>query len=200
MKVGIFGGSFNPPHIAHLILVESIRDQFDLDQILWIPGYIPPHKTHLRLADASHRLAMTRLATANNPHFTVSDMEIERAGVSFTVDTVRLLQQENPDTTYYLVIGEDSLFDFMTWRDPESILEMVQLLVYRRPGKHHNEPDVPAYVVSHFPDRVLFADAPLLEISSVSIRKRLKAGKSIQHRVPDAILDYILKHNLYGIE
>ncbi|MFK7846607.1 MAG: nicotinate (nicotinamide) nucleotide adenylyltransferase [Rhodothermales bacterium] len=193
MKIGIYGGSFNPPHIAHLVVAESIRDQFGLDQILWIPGYIPPHKTHLRLADASHRMAMTRLAIARNPFFDVSAIEIERKGTSFTIDTVSTLVETYPENEYYLVIGEDSLLDFMTWHKPASIVEKVELLVYRRPGREKES----AEASTLFPNRIHLADAPLLGISSASIRIAVKEKRSIRHLVPDDVYDYIVQHALY---
>src|SRR5690606_21131049 len=104
MKVGLFGGSFNPPHLAHLIVAELVREQFGLDQVLWIPALIPPHKRESRLASAEHRLEMTRLAVASNPAFAVSDLELRRSGVSYTVDTVRTLQTANPSVSYFLII------------------------------------------------------------------------------------------------
>lgn len=193
MKIGIYGGSFNPPHIAHLVVAEAVRDQFGLDKILWIPGYIPPHKTHLRLVDAEHRLAMVKLATANNPLFDVSNIEIARKGTSFTIDTVLALQQAHPEHTFALVIGEDSLLDFMTWHRPADIAGAVELLVYRRPGRTNES----AEALRLFPDRIHFAEAPLLEVSSASIRARLKSGQSIRHLVPDPVFDYITQHGLY---
>ncbi len=193
MKTGIYGGSFNPPHIAHLVVAESIRDQFGLDQILWIPSYIPPHKTHLRLAGADHRLAMTRLAIASNPSFAVSAIEIERKGTSFTIDTVSTLIDTFPGNEYYLVIGEDSLLDFMTWREPASIIKKVEVLVYRRPGREKET----AEATTLFPNRIRIADAPLLDISSASIRADIKEKRSIRHLVPDAVYDYIMRHALY---
>ncbi len=198
MNIGIYGGSFNPPHIAHLVVAESVRDQFGLDQILWIPGYIPPHKTHLKLVDASHRLAMTRLAINTNPQFSISTIEIDRKGTSFTIDTVKTLLSENPKNTYFLVIGEDSLHDFMTWRDPEGIVERVELLVYRRPTSRQRPATSEAEV--YFPNRIQFAHAPLLEVSSAEIRRMIHAGKSIRHLVPDPVYDYIATHNLYGFK
>ncbi len=198
MNIGIYGGSFNPPHIAHLVVAESVRDQFGLDQVLWIPGYIPPHKTHLKLVDASHRLAMTRLAINTNPHFAISTIEIDRKGTSFTIDTVKTLQAANPEHTYFLVIGEDSLYDFMTWRDPEGIVERAELLVYRRPTSRQRPSASEAETL--FSNRIHFADAPLLEVSSAEIRRMVHAGKSIRHLVPDAVYDYIGEHNLYGFK
>lgn len=193
MRIGIYGGSFNPPHIAHLVVAEAVRDQFGLDKILWIPGYIPPHKTHLRLVDADHRMAMVKLATASNPFFEVSDIEIARKGTSFTIDTVLALREAHPEHIYALVIGEDSLLDFMTWHRPADIVEAVELLVYRRPGRT----DESAEALKLFPNRIHFAQAPLLEVSSASIRMQRKSGQSIRHLVPEPVFDYITRHGLY---
>ncbi len=193
MNIGIYGGSFNPPHIAHLVVAEAVRDQFELDQVLWIPGYIPPHKTHLRLVDSAHRLAMVELATASNPLFEVSDIEIARKGTSFTIDTVTDLQAKHPEHTYALVIGEDSLLDFMTWHRPADIVDAVELLVYRRPGR----PNESAEALKLFPNRIHFAQAPLLEVSSASLRARIKSDQSIRHLVPDPVFAYIMQHGLY---
>lgn len=191
MKVGIFGGSFNPPHLAHLIVAERVREQFGLDQVLWIPNRIPPHKPEAGLVAPAHRLAMTRLAVEGNPAFTVSDVELRRDGVSYTLDTVRSLQEAMPENEYHLIIGEDSLRDFPTWHRPEEIVRRVPLIVYRRPG----------VVIDSLPDyisaRVRFAEAPLIEISGTDIRARLRAGRSIRYLVTEPTRTYIEKHGLY---
>lgn len=191
MKVGIFGGSFNPPHLAHLIMAERVREQFGLDQVLWIPNRIPPHKLEAGLVAPAHRLAMTRLAVEGNPAFTVSDVELRRDGVSYTLDTVRSLQEAMPENEYHLIIGEDSLRDFPTWHRPEEIVRRVPLIVYRRPG----------VVIDSLPDyisaRVRFAEAPLIEISGTDIRARLRAGRSIRYLVTEPTRTYIEKHGLY---
>lgn len=193
MKVGIYGGSFNPPHIAHLVVAESIRDQFALDKILWIPSYLPPHKLHLHLPDAGHRVAMTQLATSSNDTFEVSEIEIDRKGTSFTVDTVKTLVSAHPSDTFFLLLGGDSLVDFMTWRDPDTIVANVELLVYQRPGQSIESSEA----FSRFTSRIHVANAPLLDVSSASIRKRIRAGQSIRHLVPDPVYDYIVEHQLY---
>ncbi len=200
MDIGIFGGSFNPPHIAHLVVAESVRDQFGLDRVLWIPGYIPPHKTRSKLADARHRLEMTRLATAGNPTFEVSSIEIDRKGTSYTVDTVTSLCSAHPDDTFYLIIGEDSLRDFISWRKPATIISKVSLLVYRRTtqnSEQSNQNPPLSEAERQFPDRIRFADAPLLNISSASIRAQLQKGRSIRHQIPDSVHDYIKEYHLY---
>ncbi|HMB92960.1 MAG TPA: nicotinate-nucleotide adenylyltransferase [Rhodothermales bacterium] len=192
MRVGLFGGSFNPPHLAHLIVAETVREQFGLDAIWWMPAYQPPHKTGVALASATHRLAMTQAAVAENPGFAVSDLEIQREGTSYTVDTVRTLQAEHPDHTFFLLVGSDSLHGFSSWYQPEEIIARVPLIVYRRPGTVTTKAE-PA-----FAERVLFADAPLLEISGTEIRQRLREGHSIRYLVPDAVRAYIDQHKLYS--
>lgn len=192
MHIGIFGGSFNPPHVGHLIVAEAMREQFALDRVLWIPSRQPPHKPGAGLADARHRLAMTRLATDGNPAFAVSEVELRREGVSYTVDTVRALQEAHPDDTFSLLIGGDSLRDFGSWHRPDEIARRVALLVYRRPGAH--VADLPPGLAA----RIRFADAPLLDVSGTDIRARCRAGRSIRYLVPDPVRAYIAGHGLYS--
>ena len=189
--MGLFGGSFNPPHLAHLVIAELVREQFQLDRILWIPNYLSPLKRPEDVASVDHRLAMTRLAIADNDRFEVSDVEARRAGVSYTVETIRLLQERHPDVEFHLIVGSDSLESFSAWHEPEEILTRVRLLVFRRPGTA--SPTAPA----GFEHRIEYADAPLLEISSTSIRARIHAGHSVRYMVPDSVRAYILKYNLY---
>lgn len=190
--IGLFGGSFNPPHSAHLIVAETVRDQFGLEEIWWIPSYRPPHKSDEELAEAHHRLAMTERATDNNPAFRVLDIEIQRDGLSYTVETLRELQDAYPDTAFWLVIGSDSLRGFGGWHCPEEIVERVPLIVYKRPGAISSIGD------PQFANRVRFADAPLLEVSGTEVRARRKKGRSIRYLVPDAVRRYIDEHALYA--
>jgi nicotinate-nucleotide adenylyltransferase len=191
MTVGLFGGSFHPPHLAHLIVAETVREQFALDQVWWFPAYQPPHKTSRELAPAAHRLVMTEWATEGNPYFSVSDLEVRREGTSYTVDTVRGLQEAYPDHAFSLIIGSDSLHGFGSWHKPEEIVARVPLIVYKRPGS------VAAVVEARLADRVRFADAPLLEISGTDIRTRLREDRSTRYLVPDPVRTYIARHGLY---
>ncbi len=192
MNIGLFGGSFDPPHLAHLIVAETVREQFDLDQIWWIPAFDPPHKAEKALASARHRLEMTRRATKDHPGFAVSEVEIQRTGPSYTVDTVRALQETYPEHTFSLILGGDSLHHFVTWYQPEEIVARVPLIVYRRPGIDAEAPMAP-----FLEGRVRFAHAPLIEISATEIRGRVRAGRSIRYRVPDAVRAYIEEQGLY---
>ena len=192
-RVGIFGGSFNPPHIAHLIIAESIREQFHLDHVLWIPNYIPPHKSQEHFAEVEHRLLMTQKAIEHNPRFSVSELEIERKGTSFTLNTVQTLCQTHPETSFSLIIGGDSLKDFMLWHQPAEIVKQTPLIVYKRPGEN----TAPAEAERLFPERISFASAPLLDISSTEIRQLVRVGKSIRYLVPEPVRLYIQQHRLY---
>lgn len=192
MTVGIFGGSFNPPHLGHLIIAETIRDQFELDQILWIPSGRPPHKPGKDLAAAVHRLQMTCLVTENNPFFAVSDMELLRDGYSYTIDTITALKRANKDNDYSLIIGSDSLDEISSWHQPEEIIKRVSILVYKR-SKTDRTTGMPPMGTN-----VCYADAPLIDISGTEIRTRIRLGRSIKYFVPDTVSAYIQAHNLYG--
>ncbi len=190
-RVGIFGGSFNPPHVAHQIIADFVLDQFELDRILWIPNHQSPLKDRSELADAEDRLAMTHAATAGNEAFEVSDCELRRAGLSYTIDTVAELQEQQPETEFHLMIGSDSLAGLDRWHQPRRLLERVPFIVFPRPG--HPDAETPA----GFEDRVIFADAPLLQISSSSIRERSRSDRSIRYLVPERVYEYIRTHRLY---
>ncbi|MEX0822139.1 MAG: nicotinate-nucleotide adenylyltransferase [Rhodothermales bacterium] len=190
-RVGIFGGSFNPPHVAHLIVAEIVREQFTLDHILWIPNYRSPLKDEAGLVDATDRLAMTRIATEANDAFSVSNIEVKRAGASYTIDTVRALQDQRPETIFHLMIGSDSLADIDRWHEPRRLLERVPFIVYPRPG----DEDVEA--PNDMRERISFADAPLLDLSSTGIRERIRTGRSIRYMVPEGVRDYVDTHRLY---
>lgn len=194
MQVGIYGGSFNPPHLAHLVVAEVVREQFTLDEVWWMPSFQPPHKENGTLVRAEHRLAMTRLATDDNPAFQVSDLEVRREGISYTVETLRTVQETYPEIDFAFIMGSDSLCEFDAWYRPEEIIERVPLLVYRRPG---NEAISVEPAVAR---RVRFVQAPLLEISGTSIRQRCREGRSIRYLVPEPVRVYIAAHRLYQVD
>lgn len=191
MNVGIYGGSFDPPHIGHLILAEYAGEQLGLQEVLFIPSSVPPHKQGVSMTPPEHRLAMVRLATERNPRFVVSDSEIRRGGVSYTVETIEELHRERPGDALFFLLGADNLRDFDTWRNPQRILELVTLVVMTRPGftiagtKYASSAQV----------RTL--DVPDIEVASRDIRRRVQQGQSIQYLVPSAVQDYIRQHRLY---
>jgi nicotinate-nucleotide adenylyltransferase len=192
-RIGLFGGSFNPPHVAHLAVAEAAREQARLDRVIWMPAAASPFKADEAVPASPHRLAMARLATAGNPAFEVSDLEARRGGVSYTVDTVCALAEAYPAASLFLIIGGDSLAGFPRWRQPGEILEHARLVVYRRPGDRLDEADLPAWVL----DRATFVDAPRIDLSSSDVRAMLAAGRSARYLVPDAVRAYARENGLY---
>ena len=192
-RIGLFGGSFNPPHVAHLAVAEAAREQAGLDRVIWMPAAVSPFKSDEAVPEGRHRLAMARLATADHDAFEVSDHEIRRGGVSYTVDTVRALSEQYPAASLHLVIGGDSLAGFPRWRQPGEILQRARLVVYRRPGDGVDDADLPRDVL----DRTTFVEAPQIELSSTEVRHMLAAGRSARYLVPDPVRTYIAEHGLY---
>jgi nicotinate-nucleotide adenylyltransferase len=192
VTLGLFGGSFNPPHVAHLALAEACADAAGLDCVLWAPAPSPPHKRAAGLAEPEHRLAMTRLAIAGNARFEVSDIEFRRPGPHYTVDTLRVLRDEHPGADFALIVGGDSLAGFASWHEPEEILRLARLIVYRRPGTDLADiaPDILA--------RTTVVDGPALDLSASELRARIAAGRSVRYLVPDAVLSYLAEHSLYA--
>ena len=186
--IGLFGGTFDPPHLGHLVMANAAGAQFGLDQICWMPARRSPHKRGMHPSDARHRLGMTRAATEGNAAFRVSDMEVRRSGPSFTVDTLRAFREDYPAARLFLLIGEDNWSQFHLWRQPEAIRSMADLVVYpRRGGGTPPKPDTGVRVV----------DAPLIDVTASDIRQRVSQGRSIRYLVPDKVRTYIERHRLY---
>jgi len=188
MRTGIFGGAFNPPHLGHLIVAECARSALSLDRVVWIPGNDPPHKP-TPSAVAADRLRMVELAIASNEHFVASADEIERGGVSYTVDTLEEMASERDDL--YLIMGADSLVSFEGWYRPSRILELATLAAYPRAGVG----DINAR--TRLTGEAVILDAPIIAISSTAIRERVSAGTSIRYLVPDAVAEFIRTRSLY---
>ncbi|HTK81867.1 MAG TPA: nicotinate-nucleotide adenylyltransferase [Bacteroidota bacterium] len=191
MKLGIFGGSFNPPHVGHLIVAESVRDQMQFDRIIFIPSANPPNKHDRTMAPAADRLQMTRLAVEGNNHFEVSDIETQRGGISYTIDTVTSLVGLHPNGDLSLIIGADNLLEFQTWKSPDEILSKVNLVAMSRPGfSPHDQHGKYARFVS-------FVNVPQIGISGTEIRRRVKSGRTIRYMVPPSVHEYIARRGLY---
>ena len=192
MNIGIFGGTFDPPHLGHLIVAESVQEQLDLGMVLFIPTYSPPHKADGAVAAPSHRLKMVQLAVADNASFKVSDIEVRRGGKSYTADTLRSLHALYRGDNLTLIIGSDNLRIFPSWKDPEEILRMCQVVVIDRPGIRRS-------VIEHpYVQKVRFVQVPNIEISGSDIRQRIQAGQSIRYLVTGSVRAYIDEHHLYG--
>ena len=190
-STGIFGGTFDPIHTGHLILAERAREELKLESILFMPARIPPHKSNGRkIASGKARLAMARLATENNPNFIVTDIELQREGLSFTVDSLEQIKQASPSTVLTLLMGSDNARDFPSWRDPERILELARVAVWERPGSYYWPEIYPDYIAQKI-------SSPLIEISSTEIRNRVGERESILYLTPDSVITYIQEHGLY---
>ncbi len=191
MNIGLFGGSFNPPHNGHLLLAETVREQFNLSTIFFIPSYIPPHKQLEHLAPGKDRLAMVECAISGNRYFKCSDIEIRKRGTSYTIQTVTEFEQRYPNSELFLIIGIDNLIDFKSWKLQEELLTKTTLIVCERPGFRRD--DVPRDLLRH----ANFVSLMLIGISSSDIRLRVKTGKSIRYFVPESVAEYIRSNRLY---
>jgi nicotinate-nucleotide adenylyltransferase len=190
VKIGILGGTFDPPHMGHLVIAEYVRQELSLGKVLFIPAAIPPHKTGAGITDGFHRAAMLRLAIQMNPFFELDEMELRRGGVSFTVDTLAELSRTRPDDQMVLLIGEDNFLEFRTWKEPEQILRLAQVVVMTRPGLDEE-------VRREIPDSMTVCRVPEIAIASSTIRSRARDGRSIRYLVPHSVEEYIAAHSLY---
>ncbi|NQV29553.1 MAG: nicotinate (nicotinamide) nucleotide adenylyltransferase [Candidatus Marinimicrobia bacterium] len=195
MKVCLFGGTFDPPHNAHFIIAEAIREILDLNKIVFFPAYQPPHKFEVTpVTPVDHRIAMLRLCIDDIPQFEYSDIEIKRGGVSYTIDTILEMKQKHnlKSEDLHILIGSDSLADFKSWHRWQDVLEESQVIVARRP--RFEKTDIDPDLIG----KVSFLDLPRMEISSTEIRERFRSDKLTRFYVPIVVSDYIKKNNLYG--
>lgn len=197
-KIGLMGGTFNPIHIGHLVMAEETRKSFNLDKILFIPTGTPPHKTIKEQVSAEDRYIMTLLATASNEYFEVIDLETKRKGTSYTIDTIRELKDIYIDSEFYFITGADAILEIETWKDTEELLGICKFIAATRPGFNVNELKSGIKELENKYNRQIssLTIAPL-DISSTDIRKRLKSGKTIKYMVPDSVINYINKKQLY---
>jgi nicotinate-nucleotide adenylyltransferase len=194
--VGILGGTFNPPHVGHLVMVLEALDQLDLDRVLLMPVAQPPHKEALSDPGADVRLELCRLAIAGEDRVEVSDLEIERGGASYTVDTLRALHERDPEHALTFIVGGDMAYSLPSWREPEAVLELARLAVAERDGLRR-EDIAERLEPLHEGDRVVFFDMPRIDLSSSAIRARVAAGRPIRYLVPDPVVDVIRARSLY---
>lgn len=195
--IGIFGGTFDPPHLGHLILAAEACAQLGLDRVLWVLTPDPPHKQGRPITPLKHRLAMVRLALADAPEFELSTVDMDRQGPHFALDTVRIISNQNPGAKLVYLMGGDSLRDLPLWHRPADFVEACYFIgVMRRPG---DAIDLSS-LETKFPGltaKVHFVEAPLLEIAAHEIRARVAAGHPFRYFLPQAVYAYILEHNLY---
>jgi nicotinate-nucleotide adenylyltransferase len=196
-RIGILGGTFDPPHVGHLILGEYSIDALDLTHLLFVPAADPPHKQDRAKTPVEHRLAMLKLAIKGNERFDLSRIDLDRPGPHYSLDTVKIVGAQFPSAELYFVMGGDSLRDLPKWHRPQELIALCKLAVMRRPGDNLN-PGMHKAVLPGLEQRVVMMDTPVLEISSTEIINRLRQGKSVRYLVPDEVLAYIAEYGVYS--
>jgi len=196
-QIGLFGGTFDPPHLGHLILASEAHSQLELNRLLWVLTPDPPHKQDQEITPIEHRLAMVELAIQDNPDFELSRIELDRPGPHYTLDTVELIAQQYPDADITPIIGGDSLRDLPKWHRPKELLQACHWVgVMHRPGEQRNLEEL-EHSLPGISSKVHYVDAPLLEIASREIRNRITHGQPYRYYLPSAVYEYIEQHHLY---
>lgn len=198
MKIGIMGGTFDPIHFGHLATAEAVREIFTLDEIIFIPAARPPHKLGRNVTDEKHRLAMTILATRSNKFFRVSDMELKRTGLSYTLDTVNELHKTFGDSAeIFFIIGADSLADLSKWHAAQELVNKCHFIATTRQGVDIDFSAVENFFGAAAVEHIHRVTTPGLEISSTDLREKVRLGFSIKYLVPESVEEYILSEKLY---
>jgi nicotinate-nucleotide adenylyltransferase len=193
-RVGVMGGTFDPIHHGHLVAASEVQSWFDLDEVVFVPTGRPWQKVDREVSPAEHRYLMTVVATAANPRFRVSRVDIDRDGPTYTIDTLRDLADQLPDADLFFITGADALTEIFSWRDAEQLFELAHFVGCTRPGA-----DLSPATVDAIPDeRVTLLEVPALAISSTDCRARQRAGRPVWYLVPDGVVQYIHKHDLYS--
>ena len=194
MKIGVYGGTFDPVHLGHLILAESVREQLQLDEILFVPAYQNPHKSDRAPTLPKARLEMLRFAISGNTHFRISEIEIKRKGPSYMCETLTQLREAHPEAELHLLMGADSLIDLPNWREVETIFELAQIVAVNRGRESASIPD------SLAARQIQVLEMPAIDISATDIRERSRTGRSIRYLTPRSVELYIRANRLYDEE
>ena len=199
-KLAIMGGTFDPIHMGHLVTAEEVRHEFHVDEVLFVPTGHPPHKSNINMTTCEHRYLMTVLATAANPYFKVSRIEIEREGVTYTIDTVKELKRiYGKDVQLYFITGADAIHKILSWKESEELLQICNFVAVTRPGYNKEELIQQVEALNkQYETTIYFLEVPALAISSSDIRRRLNQMKPIKYLVPQEVENYIKKHELYN--
>lgn len=195
--IGILGGTFDPVHIGHLRMADAVYKCMDLEQVMFIPAYVAPHKVGMDIAPADDRYAMTKLAIEPYSYFTVSDLELRRSGVSYTVDTLRELHRQYPEKQLYFIIGADSVEQLHTWNSIEEMLQLATFIGAGRPGYEGIMDNVVKNLGEEARQHIMLLNTPEYDVSSTDIRERIREGASLMNLVPKVVEDYIYAHGLY---
>lgn len=189
-RIGVMGGTFDPVHHGHLVAASEAQSVFGLDEVVFVPTGRPWQKAERRISDPEHRYLMTVVATAANPGFTVSRVDIDRPGATYTTDTLRDLHALHPDADLFFITGADALQSILTWRDTDDLFELAHFIGVTRPGHELDTSGLPEHSVS-------LIEVPAMTISSTDCRRRVAAGEPVWYLVPDGVVQYINKHGLY---
>jgi nicotinate-nucleotide adenylyltransferase len=187
-RIGVMGGTFDPIHHGHLVAASEVAQSFDLDEVIFVPTGQPWQKDDVSLSE--HRYLMTVIATASNPRFTVSRVDIDRAGPTYTIDTLRELKHQRPDAELFFITGADALAQILSWRDHDELWDLAHFVAVSRPGHVLSTAGLPTDDVSQL-------EIPALAISSTDCRDRVEHGNPVWYLVPDGVVQYIAKHHLY---
>lgn len=197
--IAIMGGTFDPIHYGHLVVAEAVRNEFDIEKVIFMPVGSPPHKIGQKIASGNHRYLMSVLATVTNPYFDVSRLEIDRAGYTYTVDTIVEMKKLLPDDiSIYFITGADAIHQIFSWKEPEKLLSICEFIAVTRPG--YNDKKLFFEVENmekQFKARIHFFEVPSFDISSSDIRDRIKNNRSVKYMLPEKVEDYIYKFELY---
>lgn len=187
-RIGVMGGTFDPIHHGHLVAASEVAHSFDLDEVVFVPTGQPWHKDEV--SPSEHRYLMTVIATASNPDFTVSRVDIDRDGPTYTIDTLRDLKRERPDAELFFITGADAVAQILSWRDHDGLWDLAHFVAVSRPGHVLSTDGLPSADVSQL-------EVPALSISSTDCRDRVRSGEPVWYLVPDGVVQYIAKHHLY---
>mgnify|MGYP002718052304 FL=1 len=194
MGIGVMGGTFDPIHHGHLVAASEVADRFDLDEVLFVPTGQPWQKAGRKISAAEDRYLMTVIATASNPRFSVSRVDIDRGGPTYTIDTLKDLREQYPNEQLYFITGADALASIMSWHDWEEMFELAEFVGVTRPGYDLREDMLPADIQ----ERVHLVEIPAMAISSTGCRERASQGRPVWYLVPDGVVQYIAKNDLYA--
>lgn len=198
-SLAIMGGTFDPIHYGHLVTAEAVRYEYNIDQVIFMPTGHPPHKSDKYITHSEHRYLMSVLATAANPHFNVSRMEIDRVGVTYTIDTIKDIKNSyGNEIELYFITGADALNNIFTWKAAEELLKLCTFVAVTRP-EYHKEKLIERIEIirNYYESKIHFLEVPALSISSTDIRNRVKKGMPIKYLLPESVENYIYKFNLY---
>jgi nicotinate-nucleotide adenylyltransferase len=190
MRLGVMGGTFDPIHHGHLVAASEVQTLFDLDEVVFVPTGEPWQKDRATVSPAEDRYLMTVIATASNPRFTVSRVDIDRQGPTYTIDTLRDLKAQRPDAELFFITGADALAQILSWKDVDELWELAQFIGVTRPGHELSDQGLPRH-------RVTLQEVPAMAISSTDCRERVAAGCPVWYLVPDGVVQYIAKYHLY---